>query len=128
MKQYPDWLRKAAAKGGKAKSVAKTAAARKANAARWRNHHRTFRRHRDNPLVRETARLKSGGLRSGQRTLPKQVQTVLRERFWNGKTLEATGKGLKRTPARVRQIEAKALRMLRHPTRLSKIQACGLES
>ena len=38
MKQYPDWLRKAAAKGGKAKSVAKTAAARKANAARWRNH------------------------------------------------------------------------------------------
>ena len=38
MKQYPDWLRKAAAKGGKAKSAAKTAAARKANAARWRNH------------------------------------------------------------------------------------------
>ena len=38
MKQYPDWLRKAAAKGGKAKSAAKTAAARKANAARWRGH------------------------------------------------------------------------------------------
>ena len=38
MKQYPDWLRKAARKGGKAKSAAKTAAARKANAARWRNH------------------------------------------------------------------------------------------
>jgi hypothetical protein len=36
--QYPDWLRKAAAKGGKAKSAAKTAAARKANAARWKNH------------------------------------------------------------------------------------------
>lgn len=36
--QYPDWLRKAARKGGKAKSAAKTAAARKANAARWRNH------------------------------------------------------------------------------------------
>ena len=36
--QYPDWLRKAAAKGGKAKSAAKTAAARKANAARWLNH------------------------------------------------------------------------------------------
>ena len=35
---YPDWLRKAAAKGGKAKSAAKTAAARKANAARWRGH------------------------------------------------------------------------------------------
>ena len=38
MKQYPEWLRKAARKGGKAKSAAKTAAARKANAARWRNH------------------------------------------------------------------------------------------
>ena len=38
MKQYPDWLRKAASKGGKAKSAAKTAAARKANTARWRNH------------------------------------------------------------------------------------------
>ena len=35
---YPDWLRKAARKGGKSKSAAKTAAARKANAARWRNH------------------------------------------------------------------------------------------
>ena len=36
--QYPNWMRKAARKGGKAKSAAKTAAARKANAARWRNH------------------------------------------------------------------------------------------
>ena len=32
------YLAKIAAKGGKAKSAAKTAAARKANAARWRNH------------------------------------------------------------------------------------------
>ena len=36
--KYPDWLREAASRGGKAKSAAKTAAARKANAARWRNH------------------------------------------------------------------------------------------
>jgi hypothetical protein len=36
--QYPDWLRKAASKGGKAKSAAKTAAALKANAARWSTH------------------------------------------------------------------------------------------
>ena len=35
VKQY---LAKIGAKGGKAKSAAKTAAARKANAARWRNH------------------------------------------------------------------------------------------
>jgi hypothetical protein len=32
------YLTKIGAKGGKAKSAAKTAAARKANAARWRNH------------------------------------------------------------------------------------------
>jgi hypothetical protein len=37
VKQY---LAKIGAKGGKAKSEAKTAAARKANAARWRNHQR----------------------------------------------------------------------------------------
>ena len=35
VKQY---LAKIGAKGGKAKSAAKTAAARKANDARWRNH------------------------------------------------------------------------------------------
>ena len=35
VKQY---LAKIGSKGGKAKSEAKTAAARKANAARWRNH------------------------------------------------------------------------------------------
>ena len=35
VKQY---LAKIGAKGGKAKSAAKTAAARKANSARWRNH------------------------------------------------------------------------------------------
>ena len=35
VKQY---LAKIGAKGGKAKSAAKTAAARKANAARWRGH------------------------------------------------------------------------------------------
>ena len=36
--QYPDWLREAARKGGRVKSTAKTAAAKKANAARWRDH------------------------------------------------------------------------------------------
>jgi hypothetical protein len=35
---YPEWLREAAVKGGKAKSAAKTAAARKANAIRWQEH------------------------------------------------------------------------------------------
>jgi hypothetical protein len=35
---HKQYLAKIGAKGGKAKSAAKTAAARKANAARWRNH------------------------------------------------------------------------------------------
>ena len=35
-----DYLRENARKGGKVKSPAKTAAARKANAARWKNHKR----------------------------------------------------------------------------------------
>ena len=35
---HKEYLAKIGAKGGKAKSAAKTAAARKANAARWRNH------------------------------------------------------------------------------------------
>ena len=88
----------------------------------------------DHPEVLQIAAPEEGDnnlderMASAIETLPKRVQTVLRERFWNGKTLEATGKRLKRTRDRVRQIEAKGLRMLRHPTRLSKIQACGLES
>lgn len=62
--------------------------------------------------------------------LPKQAQIVLHERFWNGQTLEATGQRLKRTRDRVRQIEAKALRMLRHPTRIKRLtpEACDVES
>ena len=39
--QYPDWLREAARRGGRVKSAAKTAAAKKANAARWRDHNKT---------------------------------------------------------------------------------------
>ena len=35
---HKEYLAKIGAKGGKAKSAAKTDAARKANAARWRNH------------------------------------------------------------------------------------------
>jgi hypothetical protein len=35
---HKDYLAKIGAKGGSVKSAAKTAAARKANAARWRNH------------------------------------------------------------------------------------------
>lgn len=37
-RKYPDWLRKAARKGGKAKSEAKTAANKLNAAKRWRNH------------------------------------------------------------------------------------------
>lgn len=64
--------------------------------------------------------------------LPRQQQVVLRERFWNGKTLEATGKNtnLGLTRDRVRQIEAAALRKLRHPERIKRLapELCGVES
>ena len=45
--------------------------------------------------------------------LPKKIQTVLRERFWDGKTLEGIGKNINESRERVRQIEAKGLRKLR---------------
>lgn len=59
--------------------------------------------------------------------MPKQTQIVLRERFWNGKTLKETSKNINRSIERVRVIEFKAMRMLRHPSRLKKLQACGLQ-
>lgn len=47
-------------------------------------------------------------------TLPDQYAVVIRERFCNGNTLKQTGVKIKKTMSRVRQIEAKALRMIRH--------------
>lgn len=50
-------------------------------------------------------------------TLTPREESVLRKRFIDGLTLESIGKRFNISRNRVRQIEAKALRKLRHPTR-----------
>jgi len=57
---------------------------------------------------------------------PKEKKVIqLRFGFVGGRihTLEEVGKEFKVTRERVRQVEAKALRKLRHPTRMAKLQA-----
>ena len=63
--------------------------------------------------------------------LSPREQTVIKERFWSGKTLEAVAKKNKVSRERVRQIEYIALRKMRQPYRISKLTphlAYGLES
>ena len=48
---------------------------------------------------------------------------VLRARFYNKLTLKATGHIMGLSPARVRQIQSKALRKMRHPHRLKWLYA-----
>jgi RNA polymerase primary sigma factor len=59
-------------------------------------------------------------------TLTPREQRVLRLRFGlddgRSRTLEEVGKEFKVTRERIRQIEAKALRKLRHPTRSRRLK------
>jgi len=55
-------------------------------------------------------------------TLTDRERSILKERFWEGKTLEETGLAHNIGGQRAKQIEAKALRKLRHPTRLQKLE------
>ena len=50
-------------------------------------------------------------------TLTPREERVIRERFFNNKTLEEVGQILSVTRNRIRQIEAKALRKMKHPSR-----------
>ena len=50
-------------------------------------------------------------------TLPENMQRVLRYRYLEDKTLEETAELLNLSRERIRQIESKALRYMRHPTR-----------
>ena len=56
-------------------------------------------------------------------TLTEQEKTVIIERFFNEKTLEEVGKGMNLTRERIRQIEGKAIRKLRHPSRSRLFQS-----
>lgn len=67
------------------------------------------------------------GIETGLKTLTDREQLVLEYRYKDRQTLEQVGKLLGLTRERIRQIEAKALRKLRHPTRLATMKAYSYE-
>lgn len=78
------------------------------------------------PVEEATFKLLQEQLREALSTLTEREQTVLRMRFGldDGKprTLEEVGRDFHVTRERIRQIEAKALRKLRHPSRSKKLK------
>jgi hypothetical protein len=56
------------------------------------------------------------------KTLTEQEQEVIKRRFFYSETLASIGKVIGVNPERVRQVEAKALRKLRHPDRIRKME------
>ncbi|MDO8593911.1 MAG: DEAD/DEAH box helicase family protein [bacterium] len=56
-------------------------------------------------------------------TLPKRIQRVIHERFFANRTLEDIATEFKVTRERIRGIEAKGLRMLRHPSRARVLES-----
>jgi RNA polymerase sigma factor (sigma-70 family) len=54
-------------------------------------------------------------------TLPDNAQKVLKMRYWMGMSLADIARSMGLSPERIRQIEAKGLRMLRHPTRTGQL-------
>jgi DNA-binding CsgD family transcriptional regulator len=68
------------------------------------------------------------GLEKILNTLTEREKIVLQMRTMKGETLEVCGRFLKLSRERIRQIESKALRKLRHPSRANKlIELFGLE-
>ncbi len=80
----------------------------------------------DSPVNTAAYRLLSEQINSVLNTLPAREQKVIRMRFGlddgYSHTLEEVGYVFKVTRERIRQIEAKALRRLRHPTRSRKLK------
>jgi transcriptional regulator with XRE-family HTH domain len=54
-------------------------------------------------------------------SLPPREARVLRQRFMKEQTLEEVAEMLQVTRERIRQLEARALRKMRHPTRIRKL-------
>jgi len=80
----------------------------------------------DSPANTAAYRLLSEQINAVLKTLPAREQKVIRMRFGlddgYSHTLEEVGYVFKVTRERIRQIEAKALRRLRHPTRARKLK------
>ena len=80
----------------------------------------------DNPSDTTSFSLLKAKLQDVLGTLTERERKVLEYRFGladgNERTLEEVGRQYKVTRERIRQIEAKALRKLRHPTRLTHLQ------
>ena len=80
----------------------------------------------ENPALRTARTLLQEEVSGVLGTLPKREQEVLKMRFGLGDgyslTLEEVGLLFKVTRERIRQIEAKALRRLRHPRRATKLK------
>jgi RNA polymerase primary sigma factor len=78
-----------------------------------------------NPMEMTATNLLRDKLRDVLETLSEREREVLEQRFGlsdgGGRTLEEVGKQFQVTRERIRQIEAKALRKLRHPTRIRKL-------
>ncbi len=78
-----------------------------------------------NPMELTAMNLLRDKLRDVLDTLSQREREVLEQRFGladgAGRTLEEVGKQFQVTRERIRQIEAKALRKLRHPTRIRKL-------
>jgi len=78
-----------------------------------------------NPMELTAMHLLRDKLRDVLDTLNPREREVLEQRFGladgSGRTLEEVGKQFQVTRERIRQIEAKALRKLRHPTRIRKL-------
>jgi DNA-binding CsgD family transcriptional regulator len=66
------------------------------------------------------------GLYSAMATLTEREADVLRRRYQDKLTLKAVGQIQEVTPERIRQIEAKAIRKLRHPSRVNMFKAVPL--
>ena len=80
----------------------------------------------ENPSDRTAALLLKAKLRDVLDTLTERERQVLEQRFGlvDGyqRTLEEVGRQFKVTRERIRQIEAKALRKMRHPTRIRHLE------